>query len=372
MDRYVAALRRELDWVLPGTALAHLFVGGGTPTALPADLLREVLSAVFGHMNTLPGAVHTVEASPESITESHLRVLIDHGVGRVSMGIESMDDSVLETVRRRHTAEQALAACRRIAASDLALNVDLIYGLPGQTQDGFRRDLEAVVTAGATSVCLYALRLNSNTPVADQLGASEHFDLARLMRWRAFVARSAAELGLSQTHPFTFKRRHDESPPRRQPRTTARPDLLGLGMAARSQLGDTMYRNHERFSAYVDRLERGRSPVEALFRLDQADRKTQYIADTLTDRRPLQRRAYRQAFGTSIDDDFDEILGRLRAAELISDDGDIVSLTDTGSLVYDRILLCFYPVRAVRWLRDHGEMLRRGAPPVPPADERSQ
>jgi oxygen-independent coproporphyrinogen-3 oxidase len=144
MERYVAALERELEWIRPGTELVDLFVGGGTPTALPPDLLARVLSAVFGRMKVAEGLVHTVEASPESITEAHVRVLKDNGVRRISMGIESLNETILDAVHRRHSAAQAREACRMIIDSDLTLNVDLIYGLPGQTEDSFRRDLNGV------------------------------------------------------------------------------------------------------------------------------------------------------------------------------------------------------------------------------------
>src|SRR5215470_5539097 len=187
MERYVAALARELDWVEPGTALAQLIVGGGTPTVLPSELLDRVLTAIVNRLGTCDAGVRSLESSPDSICEAHIRVLHNHRIGRVSIGVESMDDAVLGAVHRRHTPEQALAACQLVAQSGLRLNVDLIYGLPGQSEDSFRRDLEALAGAGVDTLCLYALRLNENTPVTARLTTAERLDLARLMRWRVFV-----------------------------------------------------------------------------------------------------------------------------------------------------------------------------------------
>ena len=123
-------------------------------------------------------------------------------------------------------------------------------------------------------------------------------------------------------------------------------------MSARSQLGDVVYRNHERPETYLQRVERSLSPVETVFHLDVADRKTQFVAGSLGCGKALSRVAYEHAFGASIDTDFGELLERLRHAELIEDDGARVVLTEPGKLVYDRVLLCFYPERAKRWLRD--------------------
>ena len=365
MERYVAALARELEWVEPGTSLSQLVVGGGTPTALPADLLEHVLAAIFARMATTDG-VHTLEASPDSISEAHIRVLQNHGIGRVSIGVESMDAAVLGAVHRRHSPAQALAACRMVADSGLSLNIDLIYGLPGQTEDSFRRDLEAVAACGVRSLCLYALRLNEKTPVAGQLTAEERLDLAHLMRWRAFVARAAAETGFTQTRTYTFKR-VDSGPSWHERAATSRPDVtryeLGIGMSARSQLGHAVYRNHERSEVYMQRVEQGRSPVESVFELHVRDRKTQFVASSLCNGKPLERAAYERTFGAPIDADFDELLERLRGAELIDDDNVRIVLTETGMLVYDRVLLCFYPHRAQGWLQTWAAHATRIAAP---------
>ena len=354
MERYVAALAREMEWVASGTSLSRLIVGGGTPTALPADLLDRVLAAIFARTPTAADHVNTLEASPDSLSEAHIRVLQTHGIGRVSIGIESMDDAVLDAVHRRHSPAQALAACRMVADSGLSLNIDLIYGLPGQSADSFRRDLEAVADTGVRSLCLYALRLNEKTPVAAQLSADERLDLAHLMRWRAFVKRAAEEAGFTQTRSYTFKR-VDSGMSWHERAATWRADGIrhefGIGMSARAQLGHSVYRNHERSDVYMLRVEQGLSPVESVFEMDINDQKTQFVASSLGNGKPLVRAEYESTFGASIDGDFDELLERLRGAELIDDDNVRIVLTETGGLVYDFVLLCFYPERAASWLR---------------------
>jgi oxygen-independent coproporphyrinogen-3 oxidase len=298
--------------------------------------------------------IHTVEASPETLTPEHLAVLRDNGVGRVSMGIQSLDDAVLAGVRRRHTAGQALAACELLSRSGLVFNVDLIYGLPKQGEESFRRDLGAVVERGVHSVTLYELRLNERTPVARSLGEDERLGLDRLIRWRAFVRGAALDAGLEQTRWHTWRRpdgpavRH-----RRAPHFAAdgKGYQLGIGMSARSHLGYAVYRNHEQLETYASRVERGVSPVEEVFALEVADRKTQFVARSLGDGRPLARATYERAFGVPIERDYGELIARLAGAGLVEDDGAALTLSGTGRLVYDRVTLCFYPPRARQWLR---------------------
>jgi oxygen-independent coproporphyrinogen-3 oxidase len=353
-ERYVAALERELEWIEPGSPLGQIFVGGGTPTAIPAELLARILSAIFARVTRSADDVHTVEASPESIDEAHVRVLREHGIGRVSMGVQSLDDGVLGRIHRRHSLAQVLDACDLVVRSGLILNVDLMYGLPGQDEQSFARDLELVTSRGIHSVTLYDLRVTRRTSLGRQLQEDERLeDVGRLLRWRWFVAQRAAQLGFSQTRWHTFKRldtiatRHERAPCFD---AEMRGFQLGVGMSARSHLGYTVYRNHDRLHEYVARIEAGASPVEGVFRLDAEGRSTQFIARTLGDGKPLDRGAYARAFGCSLDRIYGEVLTRLLGAGLVSESDGMLELTPNGRLVYDRVMLSFYPKRALDWL----------------------
>ncbi|MBX3025483.1 coproporphyrinogen III oxidase family protein [bacterium] len=368
MARYVRALQRELEWIEPGTPLAQLFIGGGTPTALPPPLLDELLGAIFARTTRFGDGVHTVEASPETLTAAHIDVLRRHGIGRVSMGIQSLDDAVLEGVHRRHGAADALAACERLVDAGLITNTDLIYGLPRQTEASFLADMETVAATGVHSLTIYSLHLNDRTPVAKALHETERLALARLIRWRGAVKRKARELGFAQTRMHTFKRL-DSIGARHERLEHFQPNgwgyQLGVGMSARSHLGGTAYRNASRLETYLERVESGRSPVEGALPLADEDRKTQFIGRSLGDGKPLSRALYARAFGQPIEDDFAPVLARLRDADLIVDDGEHLTMSELGTLVYDLVALCFYPPRAQDWLRARQSALVR--PPIEPS-----
>lgn len=354
MADYVRALIRELEWVEPGTRLNQFFMGGGTPTAMPANLLDELLTAVSSRMPYDGSGVHTVETSPESMTDQHLEVLAKHGVGRVSMGVQSLSSDVLNTVKRDHGDQLALDTCRRIVDSGMIMNIDLMYGLPGQRHEDFARDFAMVAAEGVHAVTAYNLRLNEMTSVQRQLAEDERFDLAGLMAWREFVRDTAASHGFSQTRWHTFKRldsiaaRHERLP-------VSGDDLsayqLGIGMSARSSLGHTLYRNNSKLNTYIQRIQAGESPVQEHISLNRDDLKTQFIARTLGDGKGLSGSAYQQVFGSAFHDDFAPTLERLHGADLLSFDGDHVALSSLGQLVYDLVMLSFYPRHARDWLR---------------------
>lgn len=354
MQRYVRALKRELEWVRPGTPVSQFFIGGGTPTALPPELLDEVLEAIAIRMPFTEADIHTVEASPDSITDEHLRVLKNRGVRRISMGIQSLQENILDTVRR-NPAAPALDACERIMAEGFILNIDLIYGLPGQDEAIFRKDFETVARSGVHTVTAYSLRLNESTPIAKKLGETERFDLRRLMRWREAVRDAARDFGYTQTRWHTFKRmdtiaaRHEKLP---TAGAGLRGHQFGIGLTARSSLGHNVYRNHRGLATYVNRIESGASPVEDVIRYKPENLKTFFVTLTIGDGKPLFLDEYRSLFGRSIQDDFAETINRLRNGGLISIDEEKLVLTETGKLVYDLVTLCFYPEDAKQWLNE--------------------
>jgi oxygen-independent coproporphyrinogen-3 oxidase len=353
MERYVRALRRELEWVEIGTSLTQLYVGGGTPTALPAELLDAVLEDVFKRMRREGNLIHTVECSPESITPDHLNVLVNRGIGRVSMGIQSLNEQVLDRVKRDHGAGEALAACDRLVASGLLVNIDLIYGLPGQSEEIFQRDFETLVERGVHSVTAYNLRINERTAVVQDMEPGEQLDLARLVRWRAFVQRTAADLGFVQKTWHRFER-PTPAVARFEDKTGAG-NQLGIGLSARSRMGNTIYRNHASMSVYFDRVENNRSPVEEIFQLGDEDRKIRFVAQSIGVGKPLHRQAYEQTFGQVFDTDFGVPLRRLQEVQLVADTGDAIELTATGRLFYDLVTLAFYPQRIKDWLEERHE-----------------
>jgi len=348
MERYVRALCRELAWVQPGTRLTQMYFGGGTPTALPAPLLDTVLAEVLARVQPDGTTVHTVEASPESVTPAHLAVLHKRGVGRVSMGIQSLDQGVLDRVGREHSSQAALTTCDLLVNSGLIVNVDLIYGLPGQTEDSFRRDFETLAGRGVHSITAYNLRINERTAVAKTIEPDEQLGLARLVRWRQFVQQTAAEFGFVRKTWHTFERPCEMSA-RFQDRT-GQGDQFGAGQSARSRLGATIYRNHPSMPAYLERVEAGRSPVEEVFQLNEEDRKIRFVGGSLGVGKPLVRQTYVDTFGCSFDDDFGEPLLRMEQVGLVADTGAAVQLTENGRLVYDLTTLAFYPQRIQDWL----------------------
>lgn len=171
---FVEGLCKEIETV--GTLLRDtarhvrtVYMGGGTPTTLSAEELDTVLTALETHIPLDRCTEFTVEAGrPDTITRSKLEVLARHGVGRVSVNPQSMDDEVLKRMGRPHTGEDIRHSYAQVRqAGDFAVNMDLIAGLPGDTAEGFARSLAEVMALGPENITVHTLALKKGAKLME-------------------------------------------------------------------------------------------------------------------------------------------------------------------------------------------------------------
>ncbi|MCD8005345.1 MAG: coproporphyrinogen dehydrogenase HemZ [Oscillospiraceae bacterium] len=172
---YVDALKREIAAAgaavqKAGRRVRSVYFGGGTPTTLTAPQLEELLTALERHMDLSGCIEYTVEAGrPDTLSEEKLAVLAGHGVGRLSVNPQAMEDSVLQAIGRRHTAgdtEWAYELARR--AGDFSINMDIIAGLPRDSPEGFRRTVERVLALGPENVTVHTLAMKRGAELAQR------------------------------------------------------------------------------------------------------------------------------------------------------------------------------------------------------------
>ena len=169
IEPYVEALDLEIQ--LWGRTLDHprlntIFFGGGTPSYIPMECIDTLLSTTADAFETAPAAEITLEANPGDLNGPAITRLLEMGVNRLSIGVQSLDDSLLSLLGRRHTAEEAIEAYRLVQSADFQnVNLDLMYGLPRQTAAQWENTLERVVQLGPPHLSLYCLTLEEGTPL---------------------------------------------------------------------------------------------------------------------------------------------------------------------------------------------------------------
>ena len=177
--QYLAALFQDLAAVLAATPVEAsagrprvdtVFVGGGTPTELPAQELGELLAAIRKLADLAPDAEISLEANPEHLTPAYLRDLYGAGFNRISLGAQSLSAADLQALGRQHTPEQVVqVVCDARAAGFENISLDLIYAVPGQTPASWERTLAAVAGLRVPHVSAYSLTVESGTEFGRRL-----------------------------------------------------------------------------------------------------------------------------------------------------------------------------------------------------------
>lgn len=147
-----------------------IYIGGGTPTVL-GERLPALVSAVLDLVTLAQDAEVTCEANPESVDAALVSSLVDAGVNRFSLGVQSFDDGVLALLGRCHTAEQADAAARALVRSGARVSVDLMCGIPGQSAESWHDSVERAIATGAGHVSVYPLSVEEGTPLDAAIAA---------------------------------------------------------------------------------------------------------------------------------------------------------------------------------------------------------
>ena len=191
-----AALTELSLWAprLQGREVSTVFIGGGTPSLLPGESIERILDTIRSNFSLSADAEITLEANPESVQPERLQTYRAAGVNRISMGVQSLDSDELFFLDRIHSAERAEAAFAEIrSAGFVNVNLDLIYGLPGQSLATWQSTLERVLTwsgDGPDHISCYALTVEEGTPLAARVASGQVVEanpdhVAELADWTA-------------------------------------------------------------------------------------------------------------------------------------------------------------------------------------------
>jgi oxygen-independent coproporphyrinogen-3 oxidase len=261
--RYVAALAAEVE--LADVAPETIFVGGGTPSILADRDLARLLAALP------PAAEVTVECNPETVTPAKAQVLVEGGVTRVSLGAQSFRPHLLEVLERRARPEQIVAAVRVLRDAGIqSLNLDLIFGVPGQSGADLRADLEALVALGPDHVSAYELEAKPGTRFTHRHGRELERQAEAMEDYYEEVVGALRAAGYRWYETANFCRPGHEC--RHNLGYWLGHDYLGIGVGAVSTIGLERRRNRPGLRAYLEAVEAGRRPPAEVELLTPSER----------------------------------------------------------------------------------------------------
>jgi oxygen-independent coproporphyrinogen III oxidase len=322
-----------------------VYVGGGTPSVLPLSIMRDILSTIVSVYAPGPGAEITVEVNPGTVDHAYLAALREAGVNRLSVGVQSFDNAELRLLGRIHDRRRALETLADARAAGFErLNLDLIFGLPGQTLAGWERSVSEALACRPAHMSMYALSLEEGTPLAGRVARGElpapDGDLAAEMYELAGARLAAA--GYEQYEISNWALPGDES--RHNLHTWRNGPYLGFGPAAHSHLGRRRWWNVADPDEYVARLEAGQSPLAGSEDLDEAtDMAETMILGLRLVRDGVDIESFRRRYGRTPAELYGPILDELLAWGLVEITPARVRLTPRGRLLGNQVFARFLP-----------------------------
>ena len=207
-EAYLAALRADLEAALPliwGRPVVSIFIGGGTPSLFNPEQIGQLISDIRARLPLEPGCEITLEANPGTFERERFRGFREAGVTRLSVGVQSFDDTQLKKLGRVHSADQAREALAEAASAFETFNLDLMYALPGQTLDELALELDTALGFKPPHLSIYHLTIEPNTVFATRTPAGlPDPDLASDML--DLIARKTSAAGLSRYEVSAFAR----------------------------------------------------------------------------------------------------------------------------------------------------------------------
>ncbi len=340
---YCRALKKELEG-LPQKKITTLFIGGGTPTALPQENLLDVLAFLRHRFGFADSAEISLEANPGTVDFSCLRSLLIAGVNRLSFGVQSFDDGELAALGRIHTAVEAKKAFNLARKAGFAnISLDLIYGLPGQSPALWQNSLEQALALRPEHLSLYQLEAEEGTPLftriereleqgEDILPSEEDIAVMDTINMQLITAAGYQQYEISNFARPGCQCRHNCIYWRNE-------EWAAAGAAAVSYIAGCRAKRVEDPKEYIAQITNGNSAIAEQEQLDNEAAFRETVIMGLRMNSGVTSSELKRRFGFGVEEYYGVTIAKLLAQNLLVKDGDAFFLSDKGRAVANQIML---------------------------------
>jgi oxygen-independent coproporphyrinogen-3 oxidase len=336
-SQYLDALQREIEQTPLNDPIDTLFLGGGTPTQLDAQHLQRLLDLLCATFRFSTDIEFNVEANPDGLTDAKLDALAGAGVNRLSLGIQSFNDTHLQTLERLHSGEAAIEAFHRSRARFPNVSLDLIFAVPGQSFEQWRSDLQTAIDLRPNQVSTYGLTFEKGTSFwtrreKGQLAQADD-SLERQMYGAAIDRLETAGYEHYEISSFAqsgYRCRHNQV-------YWSGGQFLGFGPGAASFVNGVRRQNHRSTTTWIRKVLAGEDAVADSEQLDPEASARERLILGLRQIDGLDAAAFEEQTGYAIDALSGETLRELATQGLIEFNGPTLKLTREGRFFYDTV-----------------------------------
>lgn len=336
-----------------GHIVTSIFIGGGTPSAIDAEDISDILDAVRKNYNVSDKAEITIECNPGTMDKKKAAIYRKAGINRISFGLQSTDNNELRMLGRIHTYEQFMESYKiaREAGFD-NINIDLMSALPGQTMESFKAVLEKALSLGAEHISVYSLIVEEGTRLSDNIDSFPQIPSDDEDRQMYYMTKEMlSSYGYEQYEISNYAQKGYEC--KHNLKYWERCDYLGFGIGAASLYGGRRYINISDIGRYMDVLAEitnalDKSYVNELLQirtdmeeLSKEDEMSEYMFLGLRKTKGIDITDFKEEFGIDIKDIFGEAIEDNIARGLLIHDGNCLYLSKRGIDISNTVMSDF-------------------------------
>lgn len=358
-DYYLNMLEKEMElWKdrlgVSFIKVRSILVGGGTPTNLPPEQLDRFFKFFTSKLNLSSCSQFSFDVDPTTLLGKEgwerLKIMRSYGVDRLTIGIQSLNDEILKKMNRAHNAQEAVQSIEVSRKAGFKLNIEFIYGYPGQTLENWYDVIEKATKLGTEEIQLYRLKI---VPYGDYTAAitklsklkKEEFPTPEEAIAMKEVANLVlAEKGYKENLRRVFTKKREDYSHYAHNQCCELYDQIGFGLTAFSSLRDRFALNTQYFEEYYQAINSGRFPINrGLVRNEDDQLRWSFVLPLKN--RSVAKKIYQRKTGKSLNGIFRKGIEKLKKYNLIYEDENVIRLTKLGAFFADEICILFYHPR---------------------------
>ncbi len=324
--------------------LETIFIGGGTPSCIDADYIANVLNEVYTCFNIKKLNEITIEANPGTLDNEKIKIYKEIGINRVSLGLQTLDNRLLQSIGRIHSAEDFYKSFKLLRSNGFNnINVDLMFGLPGQSMEDLINTINKVVSMNVEHISLYSLIIEEGTSIyrwyKKGILQLPDEDVERLMYHKAidiFDSNGYEQYEISNFSKPGYNCMHNITYWRVKP-------YLGIGLNSHSNLFGKRFWNFSDINTYNEKLGEDEFPVEDEEIIDKDMEIAEYCILGLRLNEGIIKKEFVKRFGFDIEKKYGDIILLHKQNKLISDDEAAIKLTAKGRDLSNIVEVDFMP-----------------------------
>ncbi|MEG0314740.1 MAG: radical SAM family heme chaperone HemW [Erysipelotrichaceae bacterium] len=328
--KYLYSLEKELN-TIKDKNYNTIYIGGGTPNALSDSLLYKLLQMVEPFAKDIKE--YTIELNVEELNASKLNIIKESNINRVSLGVQTLDDNILKIIERKHTIKEVLKAIKDIREIGINnISIDLIYGLPKQTLEKWKEDLEEVVKWDIKHISIYSLTIEEHSKFG-----REHRELIDNELEGQYYEEGIKILeknGFKQYEVANFAKEEKESLHNKA--YWKYEDFEGIGCGASGKNKNERYYNEFKINEYIKGIN-----IKETTKLNKEEIKFEAIMMNLRLRKGINIKEYNKKYECDIIQENKDAIGKLSNKEWIIVDGDYIKTSKEGQMLLHEVLMYF-------------------------------